>query len=144
MIEGDGISGLFWDDSRQAERSPAQTGAQPGALTRANFFHRIAHSARVEDDIAGMLLVYRLPAGPDNIEVPQDLTDFVGLQIKLEQCVSAGFYNNMPATYSVQGQLSGIQNAGSNRVSLLPQARSSCIWERFFTRRRSTPSKCVR
>jgi ribosomal protein S18 acetylase RimI-like enzyme len=99
QIAGDNMPGHFWQDSRQPGQTLEQAGAECAQSDIANFSWRNTLFARFGDEIAGMLLAYRLPAAADNDEDPADFPDFVRPMIELEQCVPESFYINMLATY---------------------------------------------
>ena len=99
QIAGEGIPGYFWADSQRPGQSLVETGAELLRAEDANFSYRNAHVARIDGEVAGMLLAYRLPAAHDNDENPADFPDFVRPLIELEQCVPESFYINMIAVY---------------------------------------------
>ena len=99
LMAGEGIPGHFWADSQRPGQGLAEAGAEILRAEDANFSYRNAHIARVDDEIAGMLLAYRLPAAADNDEDPADFPDFVQPLVELEQCVPDSYYINMLATY---------------------------------------------
>ena len=121
LIAGDGIPGHFWADTRLPGQSLAQAGAQLAKSVTANFSYRNAHLARIDDEIAGMLLAYRLPAAADNNENPADFPEFVRPLIELEQCVPESYYLNMLATYpQYRGQ--GVGSALMTQIDRLALA----------------------
>ena len=99
QIAGEGIPGHFWADSQKPGQSLAEAGAEILRADDGNFSYRNAHIARLDGDVAGMLLAYRLPATADSDENPADYPDFVQPMVELEQCVPGSFYINMLATY---------------------------------------------
>ncbi len=118
LIACDEIPGHFWADSQLPGQSLVQAGAQLAASVAANFSYRNAHIARIDDQIAGMLLAYRLPEASDNDEDPADFPEFVRPLIELEQCVPGSFYINMLAAYpQYRGQ--GIGSALMGQVDRL-------------------------
>ncbi len=99
QIAGDNMPGHFWEESRQPGQTLEQAGAERARIETANFSWRNTLLARVDGEIAGMLLAYRLPAAADNHEDPADFPEFVRPIIELEQCVPESYYINMLATY---------------------------------------------
>ena len=99
QIAGDNMPGHFWQDSRQPGQTIEQAGAERARIETANFSYRNTLMARIDGEVAGMLLAYRLPAAADNDEDPADFPEFVRPIIELEQCVPESFYINMLATY---------------------------------------------
>jgi len=99
QIAGDNMPGHFWASSRQPGQTLEQAGAERAKSDLANFSYRNTLLARVDGEIAGMLLAYRLPAAADNDEDPADFPDFLRPIIELEQCVPESFYINMLAAY---------------------------------------------
>jgi len=118
LIAGDGIPGHFWAASQQPGQSLVQAGAQLASSTSSNFSYRNAHLARIDGQVTGMLLAYRLPAAADNDENPADFPEFVRPLIELEQCVPESFYINMIASYpQYRGQ--GVGSALMSQVDRL-------------------------
>ena len=99
QIAGDNMPGHFWQDSQQPGQTIEQAGAERASIETANFSYRNTLLARIDGEVAGMLLAYRLPAAADNDEDPADFPEFVRPIIELEQCVPESFYINMLATY---------------------------------------------
>lgn len=99
QIAGDNMPGHFWQESQLPGQTLEQAGAERAKIETANFSYRNALIARVDGEIAGMLLAYRLPAAADNDEDPADFPEFVRPIIELEQCVPESFYINMLAAY---------------------------------------------
>lgn len=99
QIAGDYMPGHFWADTRQPGQTLEQAGAERAKSDAANFSYRNTLLARVDGEIAGMLLAYRLPAAAENDEDPADFPEFVRPIIELEQCVPESFYINMLAAY---------------------------------------------
>jgi ribosomal protein S18 acetylase RimI-like enzyme len=99
QIAGDNMPGYFWEESRLPGQTLEQAGAERAKIANANFSYRNTLLARIDGDIAGMLLAYRLPSAADNDEDPADFPEFVQPIIELEQCVPESFYINMLAAY---------------------------------------------
>jgi len=99
QIAGENMPGHFWEDSRLPGQTIEEAGAERAKIATANFSYRNTLLARVDGEIAGMLLGYPLPAAADNDEDPADFPDFVRPIIELEQCVPESFYINMLAAY---------------------------------------------
>lgn len=99
QIAGDNMPGHFWRESQQPGQTIEEAGAERAKIETANFSYRNAVLARVDGEVAGMLLGYRLPAAADNDENPADFPEFVRPIIELEQCVPESFYINMLAAY---------------------------------------------
>ena len=99
QIAGDNIPGHFWAESQQPGQSLVETGAALANSETANFSWRNATLACQGDEIAAMVLAYRLPAAADNNEDPNDFPEFVRPLIELEQCVPESYYVNMLAAY---------------------------------------------
>ncbi len=99
QIAGDNMPGHFWQESRQPGQTIEQAGAERARIETANFSYRNTLLARVDGEVAGMLLAYRLPSAADNDENPADFPEFVRPIIELEQCVPESFYVNMLAAY---------------------------------------------
>ncbi len=99
QIAGEGIPGYFWADSQQPGQSLIEAGAEILQSESANFSYRNAHIARLDGEVAGMLLAYRLPSADENDENPADFPEFIQPLVELEQCVPDSFYINMLATY---------------------------------------------
>lgn len=124
LIAGDGIPGHFWADTRLPGQNLAQAGALLAKSVTANFSYRNAHLARIDGEIAGMLLAYRLPAAAENNEDPVDFPEFVRPLIELEQCVPGSYYLNMLATYpQYRGQ--GVGSALMTQIERLALAAGS-------------------
>ena len=98
LIAGEGIPAYFWNRSRQPGQTIEDAGAQFAASETANFSYRNVHLAVIDDDIAGMLLAYRL-ADADKNDTLDDYPEFIRPLIELERCVPGSFYVNMLATY---------------------------------------------
>jgi ribosomal protein S18 acetylase RimI-like enzyme len=98
MMAGEGIPGFFWEQARQAGEDVFDVGARNAASETANFSYRNAHVALIDDEIAGMLLAYRLPDAGDTEDLAE-FPAFIRPLIELEHCVPGSFYINMLATY---------------------------------------------
>ena len=99
LIAGDDMPGHFWADTRKPGQSIAEAGADRVKSEQANFSYRNTILALIDDQVAGMLLGYRLPSREENDEDPAGFPEFVRPAIELEQCVPGSFYINMIATY---------------------------------------------
>ena len=99
LIAGDNIPGHFWAESQKPGQSLVEAGAEILDSSSANFSWRNALVACLDDEVAAMLLAYRLPAAADNDEDPLDFPEFVRPLIELEQLVPESFYINMLAAY---------------------------------------------
>jgi ribosomal protein S18 acetylase RimI-like enzyme len=98
LMAGEGIPAYFWGQSRQAGQDIEDVGARNAASDTANFSYRNVHLAVIDNEIAGMILAYRLPDA-ENAENLEDFPEFIRPLIELEQCVPGSFYINMLATY---------------------------------------------
>jgi len=98
LMAGEGIPAYFWGQSRQVGQDIEDVGAQNAASDTGNFSYRNVHLAVIDNDIAGMILAYRLPDA-ENAEDPEDFPAFIRPLIELEQCVPGSFYINMLAAY---------------------------------------------
>jgi ribosomal protein S18 acetylase RimI-like enzyme len=99
QIAGDNIPGHFWAGLQRPGQSLLDTGAEQASSETANFSYRNATLACHGDEVAAMVLAYRLPAAADNNEDPNDYPEFVRPLIELELCVPESFYVNMLAAY---------------------------------------------
>lgn len=100
LMAGEGIPAFFWEQSRQPGQEIEDVGALNAASEQENFSYRNVHLAIVDNEIAGMLLAYKLPQS-DSSENLEDYPEFIRPLIELEQCVPGSFYINMLATYPV-------------------------------------------
>jgi ribosomal protein S18 acetylase RimI-like enzyme len=98
LMAGEGIPAYFWEQSRKEGQDIEDVGALNAASEHENFSYRNVHLALVGNEIAGMLLAYKLPES-DNPESLEDYPAFIRPSIELEQCVPGSFYVNMLATY---------------------------------------------
>ena len=98
LMAGEGIPAYFWKQSVEPGQSLIDVGANNAASESENFSYRNVHFALIDEDIAGMLLAYKLPDS-DNEEDLDDYPEFIRPLIELEQCVPNSFYLNMIATY---------------------------------------------
>ncbi len=125
MMAGEGIPAYFWEQSAQEGEDLIDVGARNAASEDDNYSYRNVHLARIDDEIAGMILAYRLPDA-DNAEDLGEYPEFIRPLIELEQCVPDSFYINMLATYpkyrnrSVGTELMGIVDrlASENHCAL--------------------------
>ena len=98
LMAGEGIPAWFWEQSRQGGQPIEDVGARNAASDSENFSYRNAYLALEGEDVAGMILAYRLP-GTDHVESLKEYPEFIRPLIELEQCVPDSFYINMLATY---------------------------------------------
>ena len=98
LMAGEGIPAYFWEQSRKANQDIIEIGALNASSECDNFSYQNACLALVDNEIAGMLLAYRLPDS-ENSDDLKDLPEFIRPLIELEQCVPDSFYVNMLATY---------------------------------------------
>lgn len=98
LIAGEGIPAFFWAKSQRPGETIIEVGARNVLSEIENFSYRNVQMALLDNDIAGMMLAYRLPSA----NAPEALTDypeFIRPLIELEQCVPDSYYINMIATY---------------------------------------------
>ncbi|MFC1601961.1 GNAT family N-acetyltransferase [Pseudomonadota bacterium] len=98
LIASEGMTAYFWEQSRKADQEIIEVGVLNAASECDNFSYRNAYLALIDNEIAGMLLAYRLP-NPENAEDLKKFPEFLHPLIELEQCVPNSFYLNMLATY---------------------------------------------
>ena len=98
LIAGEGIPAWFWAQTAKPGQPVEEVGAGRLLAEHENFSYRNVHIAQVDDNIAGIMLAYRLPDA-DDAEDPDDLPAFIRPLVELEQCVPASFYINMIATF---------------------------------------------
>lgn len=98
LIAGEGIPAYFWEQSTKPGQAIEDVGAQNAASETENFSYRHTHLATIDNNIAGMLLAYRLPDSADADDL-DDYPEFMRPLIELEQCVPGSYYINMLATY---------------------------------------------
>ena len=98
LIAGDGIPAFFWEQSRAKGQQVIDVGIQNLRSESANFSYKNVHVAELDNEVAGMILAYRLP-DKENADKPDDYPEFLQPMIELENCVSGTFYINMIATY---------------------------------------------
>ena len=99
QMASDNMVDHFWADSQLPGQSLEEVGAEAAKSENANFSYRNTRIACEHDEIAGMLLAYRLPVAEDNDDDPLEFPEFVRPLIQLEQLVAESFYINMLATY---------------------------------------------
>lgn len=98
LLAGEGIPAFFWESSRQPGQALEDIGAARLLSETENFSYRNVHVAELGDDIAGMLLAYRL-AGSDQAEDLAGLPGFIRPLVELEQAVPGSYYINMLACF---------------------------------------------
>ena len=125
LIAGEGIPAFFWEFSSQPGQTIEEVGAQRLLSETENFSYRNAHVAEVGDEIAGMLLAYRLVDAGDADDLA-GLPDFIRPLAELEQCVPGSYYINMLACYPrFRGQ--GIGTALMNIVDELARQQGCTL-----------------
>jgi len=97
-MAGEGIPAYFWEQSRKPGQDIVDVGAANAASVTENFSYRNTHLAVDDDNIAGMLLAYRLPDSGDADSL-ENYPEFIRPLIELERCVPGSYYINMLATY---------------------------------------------
>lgn len=99
LIAGEGMPAFFWEQSKKNNQEAIDVGMENLASETENFSYKNVHVAEVGDEIAGMILTYKLPeiARPEDTD---ELPDFIRPLIELEQCVPGSFYINMLAAFS--------------------------------------------
>jgi ribosomal protein S18 acetylase RimI-like enzyme len=117
LMAGEGIPAYFWEQSRKPGQNLTDVGAHNAASESENFSYRNVHLALINEDIAGMLLAYKLPDS-DTEENLEDYPEFIRPLIELEQCVPNSFYINMIATYP-QYRNKGVGKALMNIIDSL-------------------------
>jgi len=128
LIAGDGIPAYFWEQARVNGQQVIDVGINNLKSETENFSYKNVHVAEVGNEVAGMILAYRLP-DKDKAEDPDNYPDFIRPIIELENCVPGSFYINMLATYpkyrnmSIGTTLMGLvddlaEQAGSDLLSV--------------------------
>jgi ribosomal protein S18 acetylase RimI-like enzyme len=98
LFAGEGIPAYFWAQSQKEGETIKDVGAQKAASEVNNFSYRNVHLACTGDEIAGMLLAYRLPDAT-NAEELESVPEFICPLLELEMCAPGTFYVNMVAAY---------------------------------------------
>jgi len=98
LIAGDGMPAYFWQQDRVNGQQVIDVGIQNLKSETSNFSYKNVHVAEVDNEVAGMILAYRLP-DRENADNPEDYPEFLRPMIELENCVPGSFYINMLATY---------------------------------------------
>lgn len=98
LMAGEGMPAFFLEQSRKDGQDIEEVGALNAASESENFSYRNVHLALVGNEIAGMLLAYRLPDPEDAGEI-EEFPEFIRPLIELEQCVPGSYYINMLAAY---------------------------------------------
>lgn len=98
LIAGEGIPAWFWKQSAGNGQTIEQVGAEKLHSEQDNFSYRNVQVAVIDNQIAGMMLAYRLPDA-DDAEDLDEYPAFIRPMIELEQCVPSSFYINMLATF---------------------------------------------
>jgi ribosomal protein S18 acetylase RimI-like enzyme len=98
MIAGDGLPECLWADEAAPGEPVEAVGMRRAESETEHYSYRNAWLATVKDQVAGLLLAYRLPeAGAD--EDLDDLPPFIRPLVELEQCVPGSFYVNILGVY---------------------------------------------
>ena len=105
LIAGEGIPAWFWAQTAKSGQPVEEVGAGRLLSEHENFSYRNVSIAQVDDNIAGMMLAYRLPDAEDAEDL-DDLPAFIRPLVELEQCVPASLYINMIATFPEYRNLS--------------------------------------
>ena len=98
LIAGEGIPAYFWAQSAKQNQPIEEAGAAKLLSENDNFSYRNTHVAVIDNEIAAMLLAYRLPEA-DVAENLDELPEFIRPLVELEQRVPASFYINMIAAF---------------------------------------------
>jgi ribosomal protein S18 acetylase RimI-like enzyme len=98
LIAGEGIPAFFWESARGPGQAIEEVGAARLLSETENFSYRNIQVAELGDDVAGMLLAYRLPE-PEPAEDLSGLPDFIRPLIELEARVPGSYYINMLACF---------------------------------------------
>ena len=98
LIAGDGIPAWFWAQSQIDGEDIYDVGMRNLCSETDNFSYRNATVAIDGNDIAAMLLAYRLPDMVDLAEL-EDLPEFIKPMVELEHQVPGSYYLNMLAAY---------------------------------------------
>jgi ribosomal protein S18 acetylase RimI-like enzyme len=96
LIAGEGIPAYFWRDELQPGQEIEDVGAIKLTSETDNFSYRNSLVATINDNIAGMILAYRLKQEDEDLD---ELPEFIRPLIELEQCVPGTFYINMLASF---------------------------------------------
>jgi ribosomal protein S18 acetylase RimI-like enzyme len=94
LMAGEGIPAYFWQESQQPGEDIEDVGAAKLRSETENFSYRNTVVATIDDQVAGMMLAYKLE-DEDLARLPE----FIRPLIELEQLVPATFYINMLATF---------------------------------------------
>ncbi len=86
MMAGEGIPTFFWAQSQQAGKTLVDVGARNAPSETENFSYRNAQLALLDEEVAGMLLAYRLPSA-EAVDDQHEFPEFIRPLIELEQCV---------------------------------------------------------
>lgn len=98
QIAGDGVPDYIWSLSAEPGQPLLEIGMARAASESSNFSYRNSQLALLDDQVAGLLLGYRLPDQPESID-PADFPDLLRPLIELEQCVPGSYYINILACY---------------------------------------------
>jgi ribosomal protein S18 acetylase RimI-like enzyme len=96
LIAGEGIPAYFWQDTQEPGQEIVDVGAIKLTSETENFSYRNSLVATINNNIAGMILAYRLEGEDENLE---ELPKFIRPLIELEQRAPETFYINMLATF---------------------------------------------
>lgn len=98
MLAGEGIPAYFWNQVKQANESVVEAGARRVASDETNFSYKNAHVALYEEQIAGLLLGYKIVSIPSDEEI-NNAPEFIRPLLLMDRKVPGTFYINMLATY---------------------------------------------
>ncbi len=119
LIAGEGIPAYFWEQSKTAGQDILDVGAHNLTSETENFSYHNVHVIVNSDEVAGMLLAYRLPEA-EQAESLEEYPDFIRPLIELELCAPGSFYINMLAafpTYRNQGLGTMLMSIADNLAS---------------------------
>jgi len=120
LIAGEGIPAWFWAQSAKQGQPLEDVGAARLLYEEDNFSYQNVHVAVIDNNVAAMILAYRLPEA-DNAEDLNELPQFIRPLVELEQCVPASFYINMIATYPQYRSMS----VGTKLMSIVDRLASN-------------------
>jgi ribosomal protein S18 acetylase RimI-like enzyme len=95
---GGGIPGYLWSQQAKEGQPPIEVGIERVTREDATFSYRNAVVAEVDERVAAMMLVYRLPEDQDDTDL-DELPDLLRPFVELELRVPGSFYINALATY---------------------------------------------
>jgi len=98
LMAGEGIPAYFWAQSQNEGEDIPDVGARNVLSETENFSYRNVLLAVMDNEIAGMMLSYRLPP-TDEADNLNKYPEFIRPLVELEQCVPGSYYINMLAVY---------------------------------------------